>query len=84
MKRELRFLAGQYIDFLLKGRKEAQLLDRQSAAARRRHRARAPRAPHAGGAFTDQVFGALKVRDLLRFEARSERFSCARSRTSRS
>jgi len=63
------------------GRKEAQLLDRQSAAARsvtalELHVRHTP-----GGAFTDQVFGALKVRDLLRFEGPLDVFR-ARERTS--
>jgi CDP-4-dehydro-6-deoxyglucose reductase len=62
----LQFLAGQYIDFLLKGG------DRRSFSM--------ANAPHAdeflelhirhvpGGSFTDHVFGKMKERDILRME----------------
>ena len=62
----LQFLAGQYIDFLLKG-----------GGRRSFSMANAPHADElielhirhvAGGSFTDHVFGKLKERDILRFE----------------
>jgi CDP-4-dehydro-6-deoxyglucose reductase, E3 len=62
----LQFLAGQYIDFLLKGG------ERRSFSM-----ANAPHADElielhirqvAGGSFTDHVFGKMKERDILRFE----------------
>ena len=62
----LQFLAGQYIDFLLKGG------DRRSFSM-----ANAPHADEflelhirhvAGGSFTDHVFGRMKERDILRME----------------
>jgi len=62
----LQFLAGQYIDFLLKGG------DRRSFSM-----ANAPHADEllelhirhvAGGNFTDHVFGKMKERDILRLE----------------
>jgi len=62
----LQFLAGQYIDFLLKGG------ERRSFSM-----ANPPHADEfielhirhvAGGNFTDHVFGKMKERDILRFE----------------
>ncbi|HWM40813.1 MAG TPA: CDP-6-deoxy-delta-3,4-glucoseen reductase, partial [Burkholderiales bacterium] len=62
----LQFLAGQYIDFLLKGG------ERRSFSM-----ANAPHADElielhirqvAGGSFTDHVFGKMKERDILRLE----------------
>jgi CDP-4-dehydro-6-deoxyglucose reductase, E3 len=62
----LQFLAGQYIDFLLKGG------ERRSFSM-----ANAPHADElielhirqvAGGSFTDHVFGKMKQRDILRLE----------------
>ena len=63
---QFQFLAGQYIDFLLKdGKRRSYSL------------ANAPRADGIielhirlvpGGLFTEQVFNTLKVRDILRFE----------------
>ena len=62
----LQFLAGQYIDFLLKGG------ERRSFSM-----ANAPHADElielhirqvAGGSFTDHVFGKMKARDILRLE----------------
>jgi CDP-4-dehydro-6-deoxyglucose reductase len=62
----LQFLAGQYLDFLLKGG------ERRSFSM-----ANAPHADDlielhirqvAGGSFTDHVFGKMKERDILRFE----------------
>ena len=62
----LQFLAGQYIDFLLKGG------ERRSFSM-----ANAPHADEflelhirhvAGGSFTDHVFGKMKERDILRME----------------
>ena len=62
----LQFLAGQYIEFLLKDG------ERRSFSM-----ANAPHADEflelhvrhvAGGAFTDHVFGKMKERDILRFE----------------
>lgn len=63
---KLVFLAGQYIEFLLKG-----------GARRSFSMANAPHDAEliqlhvrhvAGGQFTDHVFGAMKERDILRFE----------------
>jgi CDP-4-dehydro-6-deoxyglucose reductase len=63
---QFQFLAGQYIDFLLKdGKRRSYSL------------ANAPRSDNfvelhirhvPGGLFTEQVFNALKLRDILRFE----------------
>jgi CDP-4-dehydro-6-deoxyglucose reductase len=62
----LQFLAGQYLDFLLKG-----------GARRSFSMANAPHSDElielhirqvAGGSFTDHVFGSMKERDILRFE----------------
>lgn len=61
----LRFLAGQYIDILLKdGRKRSFSLANapHDNALLQLHIRRIP-----GGAFTEQVFTTLKVRDILRF-----------------
>ena len=78
----LQFLAGQYIDFLLKGG------ERRSFSM-----ANAPHADElielhirhvAGGSFTDHVFGKMKERDILRLEARSAASSCATTARSRS
>jgi len=68
MNENFRFLAGQYIDFLLKeGKRRSYSLatrpDPAGVTALEIHVRHTP-----GGAFTDHVFGALKVRDLLRFE----------------
>lgn len=61
----LQFLAGQYIDILLKdGRKRSYSLANapHDDAVLQLHIRHVP-----GGAFTEQVFGSLKVRDILRF-----------------
>jgi CDP-4-dehydro-6-deoxyglucose reductase, E3 len=68
MNENFRFLAGQYIDFLLKdGKRRSYSLatrpDPAGVTALEIHVRHTP-----GGLFTDQVFGKLKVRDLLRFE----------------
>src|SRR6267378_1979340 len=68
MNENFRFLAGQYIDFLLKdGKRRSYSIANpprpEGVTALELHVRHTP-----GGAFTDQVFGALKVRDLLRFE----------------
>jgi len=68
MNENFRFLAGQYIDILLKeGRRRSYSLatrpDPSGVTALEIHVRHTP-----GGAFTDQVFTKLKVRDLLRFE----------------
>jgi CDP-4-dehydro-6-deoxyglucose reductase len=68
MNENFRFLAGQYIDFLLKdGKRRSYSLavrpDPAGVTALEIHVRHTP-----GGVFTDHVFGALKVRDLLRFE----------------
>ena len=60
----LRFLAGQYVDILLRdGRKRAFSLANapHDDALLQLHVRHAP-----GGLFTDQVFSSLKVRDILR------------------
>ncbi len=61
----LRFLAGQYIDILLKdGRKRSFSLANAPGdnAMLQLHIRHIP-----GGVFTEEVFSALKVRDILRF-----------------
>ena len=68
MNENFRFLAGQYIDFLLKdGKRRSYSLatrpDPGGVTALEIHVRHTP-----GGVFTDHVFGKLKVRDLLRFE----------------
>jgi CDP-4-dehydro-6-deoxyglucose reductase, E3 len=68
MNENFRFLAGQYIDFLLKeGKRRSYSLatrpDTAGVTALEIHVRHTP-----GGVFTDHVFSALKVRDLLRFE----------------
>jgi CDP-4-dehydro-6-deoxyglucose reductase len=68
MNENFRFLAGQYIDFLLKeGKRRSYSLavrpDPGGVTALEIHVRHTP-----GGVFTDHVFEKLKVRDLLRFE----------------
>ncbi len=60
------FYAGQYIDFLLKdGKRRSYSLASapESAGVLELHIRHVP-----GGLFTDQVFGPMKVKDILRFE----------------
>jgi CDP-4-dehydro-6-deoxyglucose reductase, E3 len=63
----LQYLAGQYLEFILKDGKRRSY----SMATAPHHEG--PIELHirhmAGGAFTDHVFGAMKERDILRFEA---------------
>jgi CDP-4-dehydro-6-deoxyglucose reductase len=68
MNENFRFLPGQYIDLLLKdGARRSYSLatcpDPGGVTALEIHVRHTP-----GGRFTDHVFGALKVKDLLRFE----------------
>ncbi len=62
----MQFMAGQYIEFLLKdGRRRAYSIanpphEQGFISLHIRHMP--------GGAFTDQVFGVMKERDILRFE----------------
>jgi CDP-4-dehydro-6-deoxyglucose reductase len=68
MNENFRFLAGQYVDFLLKDSKRrsysiANPPRPEGVTALELHVRHTP-----GGAFTDHVFGTLKLRDLLRFE----------------
>jgi CDP-4-dehydro-6-deoxyglucose reductase len=68
MNENFRFLAGQYIDFLLKdGKRRSYSLatkpDPGGVTALEIHVRHTP-----GGLFTDHAFSKLKVRDLLRFE----------------
>ena len=68
MNENFRFLAGQYIDILLKeGKRRSYSLatkpDSGGVTALEIHVRATP-----GGLFTEQVFSKLKVRDLLRFE----------------
>ena len=68
MNENFRFLAGQYIDFLLKDgkRRSYSLATRPSprgVTALELHVRHTP-----GGLFTDHVFAKPKVRDMLRFE----------------
>ncbi|HXM83378.1 MAG TPA: CDP-6-deoxy-delta-3,4-glucoseen reductase [Burkholderiales bacterium] len=65
---KFRFSAGQYVDFLLKdGKRRSYSIANpprpEGVNALELHVRHTP-----GGAFTDHVFGALKLRDLLRFE----------------
>jgi CDP-4-dehydro-6-deoxyglucose reductase len=68
MNENFRFLAGQYIDFLLKDgkRRSFSLATRPDPAGVTALEIHVRHTP--GGVFTDHVFSALKVRDLLRFE----------------
>lgn len=68
MNENFRFLAGQYVDILMKeGRRRSYSLatcpQPSGVTALEIHVRHTP-----GGAFTDHVFTKLKVRDLLRFE----------------
>src|SRR5437879_10576712 len=68
MNENFRFLAGQYIDLLLKeGKRRSYSLatkpDPGGVTALEIHVRATP-----GGLFTEHVFSKLKVRDLLRFE----------------
>ena len=68
MNENFRFLAGQYVDMLLKdGKRRSYSLavrpDPAGITALEIHVRHTP-----GGVFTDHVFASLKVRDLLRFE----------------
>ena len=68
MNENFRFLAGQYLDILLKDRKRrsysiANAPKPEGVTALELHIRHTP-----GGLYTDHVFSALKVRDLLRFE----------------
>lgn len=68
MNENFRFLAGQYIDILLKdGKRRSYSLatkpDPSGVTALEIHVRATP-----GGLFTEHVFNKLKVRDLLRFE----------------
>jgi len=68
MNENFRFLAGQYIDLLLKdGKRRSYSIgtrpDPGGVTAIELHVRHTP-----GGLFTDHVFSQLKVRDLLRFE----------------
>ncbi|HUQ25307.1 MAG TPA: CDP-6-deoxy-delta-3,4-glucoseen reductase [Burkholderiales bacterium] len=68
MNENFRFLAGQYIDFLLKDgkRRSFSLATRPDPAGVTALEIHVRHTP--GGVFTDHVFEKLKVRDLLRFE----------------
>jgi CDP-4-dehydro-6-deoxyglucose reductase len=68
MNESFRFLAGQYIDFLLKEgkRRSFSLATRPDPAGVTALEIHVRHTP--GGVFTDHVFDKLKVRDLLRFE----------------
>jgi CDP-4-dehydro-6-deoxyglucose reductase len=68
MNENFRFLAGQYIDFLLKEgkRRSFSLATRPETAGVTALEIHVRHVP--GGQFTDHVFEKLKVRDLLRFE----------------
>jgi CDP-4-dehydro-6-deoxyglucose reductase len=68
MNENFRFLAGQYIDFLLKDgkRRSFSLATRPDPAGVTALEIHVRHTP--GGVFTDHVFSNLKVRDLLRFE----------------
>ena len=68
MNENFRFLAGQYIDFLLKDgkRRSFSLATRPDVAGVTALEIHVRHTP--GGVFTEHVFSNLKVRDLLRFE----------------
>ena len=68
MNENMLFLAGQYVDFLLKdGKRRSYSIASKPApegvTAIQLHVRHTP-----GGAFTDHVFSAMKERDILRFE----------------
>ena len=68
MNENMRFLAGQYVDFLLKDGKRrsysiANAPKVEGVIDVELHIRHTP-----GGVFTDHVFGAMKERELLRFE----------------
>ena len=68
MNENFRFVAGQYIDFLLKDNQRrsysiATAPKAEGVTALELHVRHTP-----GGLFTDHAFSTLKVRDLLRFE----------------
>ena len=68
MNENFRFVAGQYLDFLLKDNQRrsysiATAPKAEGVTALELHLRHTP-----GGLFTDQAFSTLKVRDLLRFE----------------
>lgn len=63
---QFRFLAGQYVDFLLAGgkRRSFSIANAPHAADHLEFHVRLVD----GGHFTHQVFGTMKVKDILRFE----------------
>jgi len=72
---KFKFVAGQYVDILLKGGKRrsysiANPPAAEGVGALEFHIRHTP-----GGLYTEQVFGAMKVRDLLRFEGPLGTFS---------
>lgn len=74
----LQFLAGQYIEILLKGgRRRAFSLANapHNDDFLQLHVRRVP-----GGQFTEHVFNTLKERDILRFSGPHGSFFCARTR----
>ena len=62
----LQFLAGQYIDILMKDGTRRSFS--MANAPHDDELAAAPCAPLTGGPFTEHVFTKMKVRDILRFE----------------
>jgi CDP-4-dehydro-6-deoxyglucose reductase, E3 len=62
----LQFLAGQYIDFLLKGGERRSFSMANPPHADELIELHIRHVP--GGNFTDHVFGKMKARDILRFE----------------
>ena len=62
----LQFLAGQYIDFLLKGGERRSFSMANPPHADELIELHIRHVP--GGNFTDHVFGKMKERDILRFE----------------
>jgi len=67
MNENFRFVAGQYIDFLLKDQRRSYSIANapkpEGVTALELHVRHTP-----GGLFTEQAFNTLKARDLLRFE----------------
>jgi CDP-4-dehydro-6-deoxyglucose reductase len=63
------YRAGQYIEFILRDGARRSYSHGQCAAPTGQPAGdRAAPAPHAGGKFTDHVFGAMKEKDILRME----------------
>ena len=69
MNENMRFVAGQYIDFLLKdGKRRSYSIASKPITAGRHRTSSCTCATRPAALFTDHVFATMKERDLLRFE----------------